>query len=84
MSTVFEYLGLKYKVHAKDHLPPHFHVEGNGGHMRIRLGTFEVLTSEGFTHSDINRILGMARRYEKELQEKWEEYHGKKDRLWND
>lgn len=56
---------------------PHCHVVGQGFETRIHLDNFEVLTNSGFGKSDMRKILAAVRHYQKELRDKWEEYHGK-------
>jgi hypothetical protein len=72
--------GLKIKVNANDHNPPHVHVEGNGGKVRIRLDTFaEMNGTRGFGPRDVAKIKMAVRYYADQLWSKWNEYHGKEE-----
>ena len=75
MPTVIEYLGLKFKINANDHNPPHVHVEGRGCSVRISLKSIKVMSIDGFSRSDLKRILEVVRFYQKELMGAWNEYH---------
>lgn len=75
MGTVDSFCGIKIKVNARDHNPPHCHVEGNGGKARYNIVTMEWMESEGFTAADRNRIEIVIKRRIQEIRELWSEYH---------
>jgi hypothetical protein len=75
MPTVLEHLGLKYKINANDHNPPHAHIEGRGGSVRVDLRSFDVMSANGFSQKDINRIVNIVKLYREQLMEVWDEYH---------
>ena len=54
--TVYEAKNLKFKVHFKDHNPPHVHVEGRGVEAVFSLKTFECLENNGFSARAIGQI----------------------------
>lgn len=75
MVLIDQFRSIKIKVNARDHNPPHCHVEGNGGKARFNLITMEFMESEGFTKKDLMEITQViARRYE-EILEIWSELH---------
>jgi hypothetical protein len=49
MSTVFRLADVKYQVFPNDHFPPHCHVAYGSGKAKVRIDTFEVLWSRGFS-----------------------------------
>ena len=79
MGTVVYQDGFKIIIRAKElghkHMP-HCHVMGSGSECRIHLNTFDVLTNRGFSLNDMKKILEAVRYYQRELLEKWEEFHG--------
>lgn len=78
MVTVLSSRNLKFKIFAKDHPPPHVHVEGGGGHLRINLLSLEPMDNEtDFSASTLRMILQFVGRHRDLFIEQWEEYHGK-------
>jgi hypothetical protein len=75
MPTVLEYRGIKFKIHAKDHNPPHIHIEGRGGEMRVNLNTAEIMSSSGFSPSDERTIIALLWTYREQFMETWNELH---------
>jgi Domain of unknown function (DUF4160) len=68
---------LKFKIHAKDHDPPHVHAEGGGATIRIDLLTFEPLDSRTeFTRASVRRIADLVKQYQEVLMEAWNDLHG--------
>lgn len=74
--TVYEFDGIKIKIHAKEHNPPHVHVEGKGCEARFHLKTLELMSNDGFSRSDINRIRKELQNRALSLLEIWEAYNG--------
>lgn len=80
MSTVVYQDGFNIMIRTREERHknfPHCHVVGSGFEARIHLENLEVLTNSGFGKGDMRKILAAVRHYQKELMEKWEEYHGK-------
>lgn len=76
--TVFTFESLKFKINAKDHPPPHVHVEGNGASVRINLVTLDFMDEEtDFSRRSLERILKEVSKRKDELLEEWEKYHAK-------
>lgn len=76
MGTVIESNRLKYKINARDHQPPHVHVEGLGASVRINLLTLEVMDAKtGFSKSSVRNIIEFVKLHLTELLEVWNDYH---------
>lgn len=76
MVTVIKLRNLKFKINANDHKPPHVHVEGGGGSIRINLITLEIMDNETeFSESLVRRIIDYVKEHRDELLERWAEYH---------
>jgi hypothetical protein len=72
--TVFQFSGIKIRIHLKDHNPPHVHVEGKGSVAVFLLETLEILHNDGFSRADVARIeLELWKRHE-DLKRSWDEY----------
>lgn len=77
MGTVVVQEGLKFKINANDHGPPHVHIEGKGSSVRIDLRTLRVMGKTDFAPADIRKIIAAVADYHDVLMEKWNEYHEK-------
>ncbi len=77
MPTVFEKGRYKFKVHKRDHNPPHFHVEGPGGkQLVVSFDGLVVMERTGFkTKAEIALVLKLIGNRLDDLQEAWREYH---------
>jgi len=76
--TVFVFESLKFKINAKDHNPPHVHVEGKGASVRINLLTLDFMDEEtDFSKRALERILAEVTIRKDELLEEWSKYHEK-------
>lgn len=77
MVTVIQIRNLKFKINAKDHNPPHVHVEGGGASVRINLLTLEVMDKKtGFSATALKMIERYVLVNREIFLEKWVEYHG--------
>jgi Domain of unknown function (DUF4160) len=78
MGTVVFQEGFNLRIRTREkghqHLP-HCHAVGHGCEARITLETFDVLSNAGFSKNDMRKILAAVRHYQKELMDKWKEYH---------
>ena len=81
MSVVIRALGCRFKINSNDHGDPHCHIEGHGGEMKVSLTSFELLGDTGFSERDAKRLIDIVRQYQSELRAKWEEYHGKENKV---
>ena len=75
MGTVIEFHGIKIKVNANDHNPPHVHIEGCGGRARYDLNKMEYMEYEGFSRSDLRAIESVIRRKAWLLWDEWRRFH---------
>ena len=74
--TVFIFESLKFKINAKDHNPPHVHIEGKGASVRINLLTLDYLDDEtDFSRATLERIMAEVIKRKDELVEEWKKYH---------
>ena len=74
--VVFYYESLKFKINAKDHNPPHVHVEGHGTGVRINLLTLQFMdTQTNVSKGTLELILLEVTRRKDELMEEWRKYH---------
>ena len=74
--TIFIFESLKFKINAKDHNPPHVHVEGKGASVRINLLTLDYMDdATDFSRGTLDRIMAEVIKRKDELLEEWEKYH---------
>ena len=76
MSVILRIGKVNFKINAKDHNPPHVHVEGYGESVRINLNDLEQMDDTGFSPSALRMIREAVRMHHEELLDKWKEYHG--------
>ncbi len=69
--------GVKLKIRARDHSPPHLHAEGKGGEVVIQLLDLSVTHVTGFSKNDVRRIIFEVSRRRQLLMEAWETLHAK-------
>jgi hypothetical protein len=74
--TVYEFDGIKIRIHAGDHNPPHVHVEGKGYEARFELKTMTLISNSGFSRSDISLIREQIEMRAVTLLEIWEALNG--------
>jgi hypothetical protein len=80
MVTVLSARHLKYKINENDHNPPHVHVEGCGGEIRINLLTLEIMDDQTeFSKSMIRHIQEFVRRNRIYFLDRWEQVHGEEN-----
>ena len=72
---VFESRSIKFKINAKDHNPPHVHVEGLGCTVRINLSTFRAMDRTDFSKSSLKLIIEEVKNRHEELMAQWSDYH---------
>lgn len=77
MGVVVRFDGIKLKINAKDHRPPHVHAEGYGEAVRINLLTLEQMDDTGFNKATVQRIIEEVGANRDLLLDAWEMYHGK-------
>ncbi len=79
MSVVIRIGKVNFKINARDHNPPHVHVEGYGESVRINLKDLEQMDDTGFSPSSLRMIREAVRMHREELLAKWREYHGEEE-----
>ena len=67
---------IKFSVHAKDHNPPHVHINAAGAELIVNIRSFEVTSAVGFTMKQIRDLLEVVRDNQDLLLTEWENYHG--------
>lgn len=75
MVLIERFRQIKIKVNAKDHNPPHVHVEGNGGKARFDMLRMDWMESDGFTRKDLEEIKHVIERRKDEIMSTWKELH---------
>ena len=74
--VVFTYESLKFKINAKDHSPPHVHVEGRGATVRINLLTLEFMDDKtDYSQGTLDQIMKEVTKRKEELRAEWRTYH---------
>ena len=74
--VVFSFESLKFKINARDHSPPHVHVEGGGASVRINLITLDYMDKRTkFSNIALARILDEVKKRRDQLLEEWNRYH---------
>lgn len=72
MGTVLEFFGVKVRVLAGDHQPPHCHCYRGDSEARFDLRRKEWLSSKGFSRNDLNTIEVLILTYHADLMHEWE------------
>jgi hypothetical protein len=76
--VVFIFESLKFKINAKDHRPPHVHIEGRGTSVRINLVSLDFMDKDtDFSQRTLELIMSEVIKRKSELLEEWEKYHEK-------
>jgi hypothetical protein len=72
--TVFESKRLKFKIHFKDHNPPHVHVEGPDAEAVFDLDVCRCVQNNGFSEKAIRQIEKRIDEMKQIFLEAWDEY----------
>ena len=75
MVLIEQFRNIKIRVNARDHNPPHCHIEGNGGKARFDLVKMEYMESEGFTRKNLEEIRAAIELFLPEIWEAWRSFH---------
>jgi hypothetical protein len=75
MGTMVEFYGFKIKVNAKDHNPPHVHIEGNGCNGRYNILDRCWMDADGFSRNDLKKIEQVIFLNHEILMNQWSEFH---------
>jgi hypothetical protein len=73
--TLLRFWNLRVVLHTRDHKPAHIHVIGPGTEVKFVLGSWEILSSEGFDRRTLNKIRDYLRPMEKDFLEAWNAFH---------
>lgn len=68
--------GLRFYIYRREYEVAHIHVEADGAHCKIFLGSMKVRSRYGFTDIEIYRIQRWINRHREVFIKKWEEIHG--------
>lgn len=74
MPTVQGFAACKLVIYADDHLPPHFHLKGNGWSCVVDIRSLRI-TRGGAPAGATKEALEWARRNKPLLMTKWAEYN---------
>ncbi len=76
MPTILLVEGFRFFFYSNEEDRMHVHIEFQGKIAKIWLDNFEIAENFGFKDFQLNRIQRIARKYEKEIKEKWISYFG--------
>ena len=78
MPVVLRIRNFRFYFYSREHEPKHIHItEGRGRpdlEVKIELETLKVVRVRGFSQRDIRQLVDIAREYQEQLIELWEEY----------
>ncbi len=79
MATIFDNeAGFRVTIWPEDHDPPHVHLTGHGGYVRIRIeGPTIYGAAQDLTRSDVRKGLEVVEMHGGWLAQKWKELHKK-------
>lgn len=73
MGTVLEFFGVKVKVLAGDHSPPHCHCYRGGAEARFDLKKKKWLSAKGFSKRDLKAIEELIIHFHARIMHEWEQ-----------
>lgn len=78
MVTVHWSDGLRFVIYANDHDPAHIHVQGAGCEAKVQLvgEAPRLIWQQGFSPSELRRILEEVRKERFRLRQRWKDIHG--------
>ena len=80
MPTVLIQDGFRFHFYSNERSePPHVHVTGKGGEMKIWLPSLEVEFSYGLSPGEQRKALEIAKQNAKMFLEKWNDFSSKKN-----
>lgn len=77
MPTVFWFKNVRFMIYPNDHGEPHAHAVGKVGHAKIRIRDGRIIQANGFSFRLLRLLSLEVIKRKVELQEYWEEFHGK-------
>lgn len=79
MPTVFRHGGFRFHFYSNEgNEPPHIHITGHGGEMKVWLPSLEVEFSFGLAPREQRQVLEVVKDKKDFLMEKWNEFSSKK------
>ncbi len=67
--------GYSFRFRASDRgEPPHVHVSGNGGAVKIWLAGLEIASSQGYNQRQLRHIISIAREQAGDFMDQWHEF----------
>ncbi|RLB57798.1 MAG: DUF4160 domain-containing protein [Deltaproteobacteria bacterium] len=80
MPTVFREAGFRFHFYSNEgNEPPHVHITGKGGEMKVWIPEMSVEFSYRLSASEQRKIISLVKKNLDLLLEKWNEFTGKKD-----
>lgn len=77
MPTLFILFGLRFYFNSDEHLPIHVHVQNADGRAKFLVDpNVELMYNKGLKHSSITLARQIIVERQKEIINKWHEYHG--------
>ncbi len=79
MPTVLKQFGYRFYFYSNEgQEPPHIHVTGKDGEMKVWIPKMMIEFSYGFSPTEQRKIMSLIRKNEKLLMEAWNEFSSKK------
>jgi hypothetical protein len=75
MPTLVEIGHLQIRIHARDHLPPHFHISTPDGEAMMLISDLSLCRGR-LRQSELKLVLAWARANREFLQDAWFRYNG--------
>jgi hypothetical protein len=72
---IAKFFNLDILIYTKDHRPPHVHIKGPDVDVKIEIGTWKVIYSEGLTARALKKLVSFLKEIEMDLMEAWNEIH---------
>ncbi len=79
MGTIFIFRSAQFVIRTKDHSPPHVHVIRGDCEAKLEIEGGKIILSEGFSRSDLRRIVEVVLERSVLLLEAWNEIHKEED-----
>jgi len=80
LPTVFREAGFRFHFYSNEgNEPPHVHITGKGGEMKVWIPEMSVEFSYRLSASEQRKIISLVKKNLDLLLEKWNEFTGKKD-----
>ncbi len=74
MPTVLLIIGFRLHFYSREEKRIHIHITKGNATIKIWMDTFEIASSKGFGMKEKSLAIKLARKYEKEITQKWKEH----------